>query len=599
MHTNDDDTETINTESYYTADIIEDESVLGIDIISESNLFEVSDFIKQIPILKNERILCKGSIQSGKTSNIISLALYRMQDGYDVLIVSNLIKDCKQVKKRFDDVFEMNQLDPDDYIVNMYEDKNKLKHTVTPYIYNINSHVSKLKKFINFYTAQTYKKLYLIIDEADLYNSQIDVEYTSQTRHNIIELIKMADGFCSFTATAYAYTHLDDVYPLKCKNMYFIPKSQYYVSLGSPNFRIIIMSQDLYIKSGERWTRAKECMFEKIIKNEKEICKVPITIVNVGIEIQAHNYIKNLILEKYPKYTVIMLNESSCTMYHHNRVHSFNMLQEALSKVQKHINSHDYVFIISCKQLARGTSPRSEVVDFTNINQIVYATSIIYCCSDTKSTDEIEQNILRISGNFPRNLEEKFEIRAYTTDKISKILKIQNHHNEKNEEKIKDPINAEKLVTEVIVPIKSDKPIHMMVSKTTGHFTQKEYEKNGYKYYEVTKNRIKIKEQKNKNTSDNDDEDISNIITQRLKKNNDIISKFCCNLDPNTSYTKDELQDIYNVTIKELGIKLKDFSHFFLHLFRKNKNGGYGILFDKINNNYVIKNKYKKLWSNY
>ena len=192
--------------------------------------------------------------------------------------------------------------------------------------------------------------------------------------HQLTDLIRLSDGFYGFTGTDYSHTHLNDLFPVTCKNMFYIPLNENYISYHTDKFKVIKydshLQADLYIARSKdqngllkdaRWDDDQKRVFRYILKKEMQIAKergakIPMTLINVSTEISTHNYIKNVILKEHPTFTVILVNGGKIQMFHHEESRRFDMIQDALSFIQREIENHEYVCIISCKQFSRGTS---------------------------------------------------------------------------------------------------------------------------------------------------------------------------------------------------------------------------------------------------
>lgn len=505
-----------------------------------------SDFARGIPIIKGSRIQCRGEIQSGKTSQIIQLAIYRFTQGYSVFIVNQMLKDCHQMKKRFEDLLgPLMKVVRTPFSYSGKAAKEAYRTLSGNHIFIANSHKTKLHDFHDYATS-TGLKFYVIVDESDAFNSDVDMhakEGLSGSISKLVEILELADGFCGFTGTDYSHTHLRDYFPLYCKNMFYLPVNPDYVSyMFCPGkLRVKALTTNLYLsRANPTWNQEQLELFYRVVEEEKinaplHGAQIPVMIINVATEIAIHHYIADTLLKRYPKTTIIMVNNSEVILNEHRK---FKMVQEALSHVQSELKKHEFVAIITSKQMSRGTSPRSEVRDFSSVKQIIYATSIVYGCSEERAVDEMRQSVLRISGIFP-DRPANFQLRVYTTKELYSILKNQHTHDLKNIEEIKKPENADKLISEVITPFEAtvdpsmpdeEFKVRRMTSRSRGAFTAKKFTVEGKDIYECTADKISIrtKEMKDSTNSDDSENGVKNTqqkIMETLKKNSWLTAK--------------------------------------------------------------------------
>ena len=167
------------------------------------------------------------------------------------------------------------------------------------------------------------------------------------------------------------------------------------------------------------------------------------------------------------------------------------------------------VIIITCLQMGRGISPRSEVLNFKNIKSIIYANSMIYCCSRSQSIDKIIQGSMRIGGQFPGYEKiEGFELRLHTTNNIIKAISDQYEWFFNIKENIQE--NSKLKLTELITPLK-EKPLRKPISSSRGKFKCKKI--NGV--YECSEDRIILAQ----NNEDPSNKSIRQNILEVLNQN--------------------------------------------------------------------------------
>jgi hypothetical protein len=463
----------------------------------------------------NKNVLINGLVQSGKTKIIIELAKKAQKTGYDVCILLNNFKmDLNQIKKRFD----MTEVESVKYLNTI----SQRDFSIKPTIYVTLCNFKKVEKFNDLYENHKIKlklmkidrKIVTIIDESDIFNQDLEkntLENLSKISNELKKTFKNSISNIKITATSYSHMYVEEIFPISSSDVYFINPDSSYISYGHEKFSVHEID-DLYLSlKKQEWSKVEVEYFIDILREIREYYTgysiLPITIVNVAISIKKHLYIKNIIKEHIPDSTLIVINEGSVTVSDNIE---FYTIQDALSYIKRKGTSVQ-VIIITCKQMGRGISVRSEIPNFTDIKDIVYANSMIYCCSDTKSSDELIQSSLRISGKFPKwETVEGFELKLYTTEKINKSLEEQIKWSSDIKQNIQESQESQevKKLTELIVPLE-EKPIRKPISNSRGKF----YCKKIGDSYECTKARITTKILEEKTSDWKDMEWIERIVT--------------------------------------------------------------------------------------
>lgn len=570
--------------------------------------------VQDIDISK-KNILINGDVQSGKTTIIIELALRIFNENKNVFIfVNNFNMDLLQIKNRFENYFSENKLKN---CVKLIDKKIKKKDIENKAIYIALCNASKINDINNNFVENNKQDYCCIIDESDLFNQDADKndkDTLNKVSKELNFFLSKANPIVRVTATSFSHMYVNEIYPLKGHDVYFMNKKDSYISFGHDNFKVIpiknengyeesesgnesdeiiddteeqklieefqeeesseienseefVKEADLYLNTQTyEWTDKQKNIFYSIVESDREYFTskniLPIMIVNVSTLVKNHNYIKSIINQKYDDITVIMINESNVLIEYTKKneknekkeiQNNFNTVQEGLTYIKSNIDvnkivtrysflqnktdknedenkefkklekkmdiyslvdhhDHKMVIIITCLQMGRGISPRSEVMNFTDIKSIIYANSMIYCCSSSQSIDKIIQGSMRIGGQFPgyKNID-GFELRLHTTNSIAKAIKDQFEWFSCIKENIK--LNPELKLTELITPLK-EKPLRKPMSSSRGKFKCKKI--NGL--YECTEDRIKLAKE-NKEISEITNNSIRHHIIQILKNN--------------------------------------------------------------------------------
>lgn len=491
---------------------------------------EYSEIVRNIKYSKN--ILINGSVQSGKTNLIIQLAFYSYELGYDVLIlVNNFHMDLKQIEYRLNNYIIEHKKDK---IVKILDKKIIPKSFTHRGIYVTLCNKSRVSAINNNYKPTG--DFITIVDESDIFNQNVDkIENNSLNgiSKELITLFNKTKSIIRITATSFSHVFINDLFPLKNSDIYFTENGPNYISFGHEKFNVIpfedpaddqtILEDDdddedeeasaeakvkdkikLYLSAKKTsWTDQERAYFIKLIQEDREyfISKniKPFIVVNVTPTIANHHYIKEVVQEHFYNVTVILVDEGLVKLSQIEQVKTlveqveqvenlmyFDSIQECLTFVQTEIHKHDTIVMITCKQLGRGISTRSQKAYFKDISTILYANSMIYACSDTKSMDEIIQSSLRIGGQFPGYEKiDGFELRLHTSNDIIYAMVEQfNWFNEIIENIKNSPDNK---VTEVI-PSLDKKPERKPISASRGKFICRKIGNS----YECTLDKINI-----------------------------------------------------------------------------------------------------------
>ena len=556
--------------------------------------------VQDIDITK-KNILINGDVQSGKTSVIIELALRLYNENKNVFIfVNNFNMDLLQIKTRFNNYFKEHNLIN---CLKVIDKKIKKKDIEERSIYVALCNASKISDINSHFKNEKYC---CIIDESDLFNQDSeknDKDTLNKVSKELNSFLTNAEPIVRVTATSFSHMYVNEVYPLKGDDVYFMNKKDSYISFGHSCFKVLplenpkeekekekyeesenenseensendsenesedpeeseepVKEADLYLNTKTfQWTDRQKEIFYNIVENDRKYFESkgisPIMIVNVSTLVKNHSYIKNVINEKYSDITTILINESNVSVEFFDKKISrvinenFNTVQEALTSIkssrdsfnlEKKRNSlqnksnksdqdkkeldkinelleysfsdkheHPMVIIITCLQMGRGISPRSEVLNFKNIKSIIYANSMIYCCSRSQSIDKIIQGSMRIGGQFPGYEKiEGFELRLHTTNNIIKAISDQYEWFFNIKENIQE--NSKLKLTELITPLK-EKPLRKPISSSRGKFKCKKI--NGV--YECSEDRIILAQ----NNEDPSNKSIRQNILEVLNQN--------------------------------------------------------------------------------
>lgn len=495
--------------------------------------------INNIKYTKN--VLINGSVQSGKTNIIIQLAFKSYELGYDVIIlVNNFYMDLKQIEYRINNFIVENKKDKKTVCILNKKITNKSFNKQAVYVSMCNS--TRVAAINDFYKPK--REFVIIIDESDIFNqdSHKTANYSlNNVSFNLLTLFTKAKSIIRMTATSFSHIYVNDMFPLRTSDIYYTDNGPNYISFGHEKFKLIpfdrinegtsdeqtsdevasAASNDeqtsdvrMYLSRSEVAFSAKnEEHFIKIINEDIEYFSsvgiLPFIVVNVSPTIANHNYLKDIVQENFAETTVVLVNEGTVKVYYpgtDSEIREFDSIQDSLSYIQLERESvffpqvgtiyfssfpHKSLVMITCKQLGRGISTRSQTLFFNDISNIIYATSIVFDCSEKKSLDEVIQGALRIGGQFPGY--EKingFELRLHTSTEIINSIKNQMNWIDSIKESILSD-NKNLKVTEVITPL-IEKPERAPISKTRGTFVIKKVND----VYECTEDKINIATEK-------------------------------------------------------------------------------------------------------
>lgn len=545
----------------------------------------------------NGHIQIVGEVQLGKCQSLIDLALYKIITNHNVLILLNpLKKDILQLKNRLQeellDYFIFIEK-PNKIFEEVLLNKNSFK------IYVMMARVDYITSFNQSFSPS--RSLYTIIDESDLFNhdkEQCENNTLNQRSNAILETIRLSKfNFCGITATPYAHTYIKEKYPITADKMYYIPISEDYVGFNSDVF-IKNEIDSLYLaKPSNKWSLNQEKLLIDILTYEEHMTnsaiKKPITLINLSSSISQHDYIRDVIQKYKPDITFIIINQSeirvSGKIY---LITKTKTLQEVLYIIQTKLRVVKHIVIIGCCQINRGTSIRSEVPNYKSINDIIYATSYIYDCSNNKTTDEIFQSVNRICGIFKgyRN-NPNFKLRLYTTEKIIEHVsqQIKKDHNTRLENQKR---SSKGHFVDEIMPCSKDPSNYKILSKVRGRTlklnTCISYH-DGSMIYPQTESTYLLKKQEIVRGDLSNFQHIKNMLPKWLDPNNttniSIFIKKCIR------YINQDITDIYMERIDtEDTLKFCQTNH---------RDKRHGKIFQKVSQGYVFTDDFKRAYESY
>lgn len=466
------------------------------------------------------RKLVIGSVQLGKTNKIIEDCNTFHNNGYIVLVLLNNYKmDLEQ-------------------FCNRIKSKNIIKNDFNKELISINlcnkSRLKRLKLSIKDFKNKNLeqKRIVLLLDESDLFNHSIDKidKYNKVTKYLKL-LLKYVDEFVCYTATPHTHTFLQDIYPIRSNNITYIPETEDYVSWSSKKFKVKTIESLYLSQESSKWSKEQVKHFLDIIDKPRH----RVLLVNVAINISNHYYIGDLIRRHDTNYTVLIINGGQVKAMTTYEV--FTSISSAL----KYFKNSSKIILITCRQVGRGISIRTDVKDFkTNLQcaskeTFIYADAIIYDTSETKTTDAIIQNALRISGRFPMDIlnDPKFRLTLYTTKTLKNIIKTQlKWSNNIRANVIEDQkLQRESQIIELIKPLDS-KPLRKPFPSSRGKFVIKDIQGKWY-----TSNTAAVADLENDSATG-----IYNDFKRWFKESNTTgIAMFIKSIDPYKSYTMDEI----------------------------------------------------------
>lgn len=578
-----------------------------------NNMISESAIASKIDIYAHS--LIAGEIQQGKTGSVISVSFKALKEGHNTAVCINNFKiDLKQIEGRFQNHCLTNNLPIDFYkkFVVLIDKKDVLESimlfSTTPKIYIFIGNKTKIDTFNKLFGKhQPGATLYVIVDESDLFTqnlSKIELNELNQRSTSLLKTFKRAIGTCKITATPHAHFLMKEETELISKNVHIIEQSNNYIGYNHNNL-IKIKNDNFFIgPNDEGWSDITLNNFLNLLINYRTHFEknndIPITIVNVSNETKSHTYIEKQIRKAFPDATTMIVNSGIIrTKYPDN--HKFTnddiirlnklkkqSVQDNMGNIQKDIQEniykHKMVVIIACKQAGRGISFRSEVPNFNDISQIIYANSIIYSTSDPKCIDDISQGLKRVCGIFPNMGDKKIFIAS--NREIFDNIDKQTFLNEKMIEAIKN--NPNKKVVEIMPYFKDNEiPTRKQYANSKGE--SKIYKLDNKNYLTEESYDIALE-------SKMDDVDTTPFINKckKWKKDNGsttIISRFALSLNANTTYTKNEILQLYeNAGYQQPSSALNSNTN----PDSDGYNGGYFI--KKIKNKYQIEPSYKNIW---
>lgn len=384
--------------------------------------------------------------------------------------------------------------------------------------------------------------------------SKNEKDTLSNVSKNLLHIFDKSTSIMRVTATSFSHIFTSEINPIRSSEIYFLPTSENYISFGHEKFKCICLfdtysklldslqseSQesdsdsdlgiesetvfnkykvDLYLGRGCVYTSQQIKLLYHILNSDRTYFEskniLPITIINISMTIENHVYIQTLVRNKFKDCTTILVNNGDVNMLYPENFkindqyveYSVDTIQKAFKKIQNDNNSHKHkkaedpitfynynhkmVVVITCKQMGRGISTRSEHENFVNIvdTPIIYANSIIYGCSTSRTMDELIQAALRIGGIFPGYEQvDGFELRLHTTGNIIESITEQYKWFDSIKNNIiedqKNNLNSK--LTELVTSL-TEKPLRKPISISKGKFHCEKIND----VYECTEDKIK------------------------------------------------------------------------------------------------------------
>ena len=593
--------------------------------ILKENTIEMINWIKS---LKDQYVIVKGHIQSGKTNFMICIANLLIYIGFNVVIVlRNNKEDRMQFKNNFDEFQVEHNSNYDQFPLLSSLSKKDTKNINKPRIFLNLGNESNLFKTIYSISCMSKRPYVVIIDEVDA----IDSGGKSKKSEALVKLKKNA--YCVFGVSG---TIMDPIVKEKVqtKNMITLKTPCDYkgifnnkIQLQSSMFDEFDLEDSKNIFSGKIDDDLfKTCQLEEFLT---QYIKMPpfnflseyhprICLINISDCVEPYIIAQKIISKMFPDILTIVYTGEGITVKmgdksSHRKTSISDVLQEIKNKFNERIKDIRHIIIFAGELAGRGISFKSK-------DRKWHLTDEFLIVAKKCGEPELIQKI-RLAGRY----QDDIPLTLFTTKKIISDLRRAYFRQEECIFEAKKEDNKEKVCKDVISNMTFSKnkmtsrPVFKdikakikfnVVYGTDSGLPLSVYDgrellpESFYSLYKTDvpeEERIKFKEDNKSDDKDDEEEDLAKLIDRinkaMVKKN--INSTFYGLIHPDIEYSEQEILSI----IKEAGYNqptswLKSItnpSNIYTRDGNKPKYGG-GFILKSYNGKYKIRDELKVCW---